>query len=89
MTIFAFVAIFAGFGAQTNTVYRLSAFLLVLGVFCGSALWWLTLSTLVNLLRQRLNQKIIFYINKTAALIICGFGVYLIISQLCQNPLPK
>jgi threonine/homoserine/homoserine lactone efflux protein len=85
MTIFSFIAIFGGFSAQSNTAFRFSAFLLVLGVFCGSALWWLTLSTLVNFLRQRLNQKVIFYINKAAALIIIGFGVYLIVSQFGLN----
>ena len=85
MTIFAFIAIFGGFSAQTAASFRFSAFLLVLGVFCGSALWWLTLSTLVNFLRQRLNQNVIFYINKAAALIIIGFGVYLIVSQFGLN----
>jgi threonine/homoserine/homoserine lactone efflux protein len=82
MTIFAFVAIFAGFNAQSDTGYRTSAFLLVLGVFCGSVFWWLTLSTLVNLLRQRLNASVIYFINKAAALTIAGFGVYLIFSQV-------
>ena len=82
MTIFAFVAIFAGFSAQSVSGYRTSAFLLVLGVFCGSAFWWLTLSTLVNLLRQRLNSGVIYLINKAAALTIAGFGVYLIFSQI-------
>ncbi len=86
MTIFAFIAIFGGFGAQTAASFRFSAFLLVLGVFCGSALWWLTLATLVNFLRQRLNQKVIFYINKAAALTIVGFGVYLIAGQFGWNP---
>lgn len=78
MTIFSFIAIFSGFSAQTGTLFRFSAFLLVLGVFCGSALWWLTLGTLVNVLRQKLDQRINFYINKAAALIIITFAVYLL-----------
>jgi threonine/homoserine/homoserine lactone efflux protein len=82
ITIFSFIAIFSGFSAQAAAVFHFSAFMLVLGVFCGSALWWLTLSILVNQLRQRLNQGIILFINKIAALMIVGFGVYLIISQL-------
>jgi len=39
-------------------------------------------STLVNLLRQRLNASVIYFINKAAALTIAGFGVYLIFSQV-------
>ena len=79
MTIFAFIAIFGGFAVQSSAVYRFSAFLLVAGVFCGSALWWLGLSLMVNYLRQRLDQKVIFYINKSAALAIIGFALYLIV----------
>lgn len=82
MTIFSFIAIFSGFSAHSGTVYQFSAFLLVLGVFCGSALWWLTLSTLVNVLRQKLDQRIIFYINKAAAVLIIAFAVYLIYQAL-------
>lgn len=78
VTIFTFLTIFSGFSAQLDIEYRFSAFLLVIGVFCGSALWWLTLSTLVNLLRQRLNQRIIAMINKVAAVVIIAFAVYLI-----------
>ncbi len=41
-TIFSFVAIFAGLGwAGTRQAGYASAALLVLGVFCGSAFWWL------------------------------------------------
>ena len=82
MTIFSFIAIFSGFSAQSGSVYQFSVFLLVLGVFCGSALWWLTLSTLVNFLRQKLDQRIIFYINKAAAVLIIAFAVYLIYQAL-------
>lgn len=78
MTILAFVAIFSGFSAQAASLYRFSAFLLVLGVFCGSALWWLLLSALVSLLRQRLNQRVMAFINKVAALVITAFAVVLI-----------
>jgi threonine/homoserine/homoserine lactone efflux protein len=82
MTIFSFIAIFSGFSAQSGAVFKFSAFLLVLGVFCGSALWWLTLSILVNVLRQKLDQRIIFYINKAAAVVIIAFAVYLIYQAL-------
>jgi threonine/homoserine/homoserine lactone efflux protein len=84
LTIFAFIAIFSGFGVQAASAYRFSAFMLVLGVFLGSALWWLGLSMLVNLSRRRLNQSIIQTINKIAALAIIGFGLYFILQAYLQ-----
>jgi threonine/homoserine/homoserine lactone efflux protein len=78
MTIFSFIAIFGGLSAQAAGTFRFAAFLLVLGVFCGSALWWITLSTLVNILRQRLDQRMLAAMNKIAALVIIAFAVYLL-----------
>jgi len=78
LTIFAFIAIFGGFGVQAGSAYRVHAFLLVLGVFLGSALWWLGLSTLVNLLRQRMTPMLITAINHTAALAIIIYGLYFV-----------
>jgi threonine/homoserine/homoserine lactone efflux protein len=48
MTILSFAAIFAGLGATTAMGGGL---LVVVGVFTGSALWWLTLSLLTGLFR--------------------------------------
>lgn len=82
MTIFAFIAIFSGFGAPASGAFRFSAFLLVLGVFSGSAFWWLTLSVLVNFLRQRLDARLLVIINKAAAVLIIAFALYLIYQAL-------
>src|SRR5688572_18022009 len=51
MTILSFVAVFAGFGVAISSDYT-NATILVLGVFLGSAAWWLILSTGVGLLRS-------------------------------------
>lgn len=74
LTIFAFVAIFSGMGA-TGGGYRLGAFLLVLGVFCGSALWWLLLSALVSLLRARVTSGTLLWVNRAAGFTIIAFAV--------------
>lgn len=74
MTIFAFVAIFSGLGAVGGG-YRLGAFLLVLGVFSGSALWWLTLSALVSLLRTRISGNLLLWVNRLAGLTILAFAL--------------
>ncbi len=80
LTILSFAAIFAGLGF-TSTSY-VSAALLVLGVFLGSALWWLLLSTGIGLLRQRLDLAALRWVNRLSGMMILGFGVFALASIL-------
>lgn len=82
MTIFMFAAIFGGMSAQGAASFRLGAFVLVLGVFCGSALWWLTLSGLVALLREKVNARVMVWVNRLSGAAIAGFGIYLLAGAL-------
>lgn len=82
MTIFMFAAIFGGMSVQTGVIYRYNAFLLVLGVFTGSALWWLTLSAAVSLLREKVNTHIMVWVNRLAGAVITGFGVFVLIKTI-------
>ena len=76
VTILAFAAIFAGLGlAETGGGYA-SAGLLVLGVFVGSATWWLLLSSAVGIFRTRFSPSGMLWVNRVSGLIILGFGVY-------------
>lgn len=74
-TILAFIAIFAGLGIFEPGRHPLSSSLLVIGVFLGSALWWLVLSFGVNLFRSSLNSKRLGWLNKLAGASIFAFGV--------------
>jgi len=78
MTIFMFAAIFGSMSIQSGAVYRYNAFLLVLGVFTGSALWWLTLSTAVSLLHDRVNAGLMVWVNRLAGAMITGFGLFVL-----------
>ncbi len=78
MTIFSFAAIFSGMSAQALPVFRFSAFLLVLGVFLGSAGWWLILSGSVGLLRSRVTPSILAWVNRVSGLVILGFALFLL-----------
>jgi threonine/homoserine/homoserine lactone efflux protein len=75
MTIFSFLAIFAGigFGAQSNSLT--SASLLTLGVFLGSAAWWLLLSNGAALLRTRITPAWMQAVNRFSGLIILVFAI--------------
>ncbi len=82
MTIISFAAIFAGLGlAGTGGNYG-SAGVLVLGVFFGSALWWLILSSGVGLFRARFNPAGLRWVNRISGAIIIGFGLFALLSAL-------
>lgn len=75
MTILSFAAIFAGLGVASTDGDYASAALLVLGVFLGSALWWLLLSGGVSLFRARFNLSALTWVNRLSGAIILAFGV--------------
>ncbi len=75
MTILAFAAVFAGLGLATEQHNYGSALLLVTGVFSGSALWWLSLSGMVSLLRSRFNPRWMQWLNRISGAILLVFGI--------------
>ena len=75
MTILSFAAIFAGLGVASTDGDYASAALLVLGVFLGSALWWLLLSGGVSLFRARFNLSTLTWVNRLSGAGILAFGV--------------
>jgi threonine/homoserine/homoserine lactone efflux protein len=74
-TILSFVAVFAGLGIASTSHQYQAAIVLVSGVFSGSALWWLTLSTGTNFLRDRLTAQRLVWVNRISGLIIGAFGL--------------
>ncbi len=82
MTILAFLAIFAGLGLSDVEGNYIQASALVLGVFLGSALWWLILSEGVTLFRKKISQETMKWINRIAGTIIMGFGIITLLSLL-------
>ncbi len=74
-TILSFTVVFAAFGLGATGDYRAAA-ALVLGVFVGSALWWLFLSTGVGLLRSRLDAAWMAAVNRISGVTLFLFGLY-------------
>ncbi len=79
LTIFSFLAVFAGLGLATAGGAPRQALALVVGVFVGSALWWLLLSSGVSLLRRRLGIEVLLWVNRVAGAVLIGFGLYLLV----------
>ncbi len=82
MTILSFAAIFAGLGLAGAGGNYTSAAVLVLGVFIGSAVWWLLLSGGVGLFREKFNAHALHWVNRVSGVIIAGFGLYALLSIL-------
>jgi len=78
-TIISFTIIFASFRLAEPHGGFLDPTLLVLGVFLGSATWWLLLSGAVGLLRDRFNSTWMLWVNRIAGLVIFAFGMVALI----------
>jgi len=76
ITIVAFLGIFAFFGIGAFGLSNEMAAWLVLGVFAGSSVWWLSLAGLAGAFRQRLGNGGLKWINGLSGLLMLGFGLY-------------
>jgi len=81
MTILSFAAVFAGLGVGSEGRDYVSAGVMVLGVFIGSALWWLALSGGVSLFQARVTPRGLAWINRLAGIIVLGFGVLALLTS--------
>lgn len=82
LTILLFAAVFAGLGIHTTRGDYGAVGILILGVFCGSALWWLTLSWAVSFLRERMDLGRLRMAGKIAGIVIAAFGVIALVTLL-------
>jgi threonine/homoserine/homoserine lactone efflux protein len=80
-TIFAFIAVFATLGLGNGLSY-LSATILVVGVFIGSLLWFVILSSGVTFFRKKLDLKGLRWVNKIAGILIIISGIIAIVSLI-------
>ncbi|MDY0746685.1 LysE family transporter [Paucibacter sp. R3-3] len=72
-TIFSFMAVF---GALSARAAEAPPWLLVLGVFVGSALWWLMLSAMVSRLRERFDRRWRLRVQRASALLLTAFAAW-------------
>ncbi len=82
MTIISFGAVFAALGVGTARAAYLDASLLLIGIFSGSALWWIILTFGVSLFRNRMDSGGLHWINRASGVIIAGFGIAALLSTL-------
>ncbi|MGK7912338.1 MAG: LysE family translocator [Synechococcus sp.] len=75
LTIVSFLGIFSGLGLGQQQTSLGSSVVLVSGVFVGSALWWLTLSSGIHYLSRYIHISTLVWLNRLSGLAIGGFGV--------------
>lgn len=74
-TIIAFTAIFLSLNVSERAGGCGGASLVVLGVFAGSALWWLTLSMGVSMARRFVGGRFMVWVNRFSGAVLVTFGV--------------
>lgn len=82
-TILSFAAVFAGLGLHVAAGW-IPALGLVIGVFLGSAAWWLLLTAGASWLRARVTPAITRGIGIGSGLVLIGFGVLTVGSALLR-----
>lgn len=80
MTLFAFAVVFAGIGAGSAVSDYLTATTLVAGVFLGSGLWFLFITSAVHFYKDRFKLWGLRIINRIAGSIIFFCGIISLLS---------
>ena len=80
MTILAFVGLIAALGTASTA----GPYLLVLGVFIGSLLWWMILVGGVSLLKHRLPAKTLRWLDFTSGMVLVLWGLAIIASTILR-----
>jgi threonine/homoserine/homoserine lactone efflux protein len=75
-TILAFVGLIAGLGATIAS--PLAPYLLVVGVFIGSAIWWLFLVHVALAVKTRLTPAITRWLDLISGTVLLGWGLWIV-----------
>lgn len=83
LTILSFIAVFSGLGLTESNHDIFSRLIIVLGVFCGSLLWWLILCNGVGLLINKMQiDRYLLWINRISGVILFIFGGIALVTLL-------
>jgi threonine/homoserine/homoserine lactone efflux protein len=80
VTFLQFIAIYAGWHVESMSGRYVAAAVLALGVFIGSALWWVALFVGLTTFRERFNLRILAWVQRVSGVLIAGFGMVVLLS---------
>jgi threonine/homoserine/homoserine lactone efflux protein len=81
MTILAFVGLVAALGASASS-HPSAPYLLVLGVFAGSALWWLVLVNAAATAKSRLTPSATRWLDLISGLALVSWGAWIAVGAV-------
>jgi threonine/homoserine/homoserine lactone efflux protein len=81
VTILSFFAIYAGWNLESLRGEYFPAFLLMLGIFFGSALWWVLLAVGLLLFREKFTDQALNWVHKVSGVVIAGFGFVVLVGR--------
>jgi putative LysE/RhtB family amino acid efflux pump len=81
MTILSFAAVFAGLGLVSGSSFT-DAAVLTLGVWAGSTLWWVVLTSIVTWLRERVSTRVLLWVNRVSGAALVVFGIVAVVAAL-------
>jgi threonine/homoserine/homoserine lactone efflux protein len=73
MTILSFAAVFAGIGLVAGSSFA-DAAVLTLGVWIGSVLWWVLLTSIASWARERVSTGALLWVNRISGAALVVFG---------------
>jgi threonine/homoserine/homoserine lactone efflux protein len=79
-TILSFIAIYAGWHVPSLHGRYFAAALLALGVFIGSALWWVSLFIAMTAYRGKFSLRALGWVHRVSGVLILGFGIVVLLS---------
>lgn len=74
VTILSFLGIFAGFAGIAH-ISLASIPILLIAIFIGACGWWIALAEGVGMIRHRISQNGLEWMNRVAGLLLAGFGL--------------
>jgi threonine/homoserine/homoserine lactone efflux protein len=83
MTILSFAALFGALGFSGER--PADGIVLTLGVFAGSGLWWVVLTSAVAWLRTRVTRGALLWINRVSGVVLLGFGIAAVVGGLAAS----
>jgi threonine/homoserine/homoserine lactone efflux protein len=82
MTILSFAGIYAGLSSSFFSSDWIVPIVLTIGIFIGSAIWWLLLSIAASHLKEKMNVKARAWLNRISGMMILGFGAASVFKML-------
>lgn len=82
LTLVVFAAAFTALGISPDYHSSAHALSLVIGIFTGAICWWTGLIFVIHLLKHKLSEAQLFWINRVSSVVLIGFSVYILVSLI-------